>query len=96
MCSKDAAIIITAGKTVQTKKPVSRVVLFATMPISHGPIEQPKSPQRANTLNISVPPFVKRRAAIEYVPGQERLTLKPHKAQAISDRAGILNKPTPI
>ena len=79
-----------------TKNPVSSVVLFATMPIVHGPIEQPKSPHSASRLNISVPPAGKWRAAIEYVPGHERLTLNPQSAHAISERAGIFKTATPI
>ena len=53
-------------------------------------MQQPISPHIANTLNITASPFGKDSAPAESVPGQKRLTVKPHTAQDIKAKTGIL------
>lgn len=52
---KRAVITIISGNTADTTKPALKLMLSAVIPKSQGPREQPKSPQRAKILNISVP-----------------------------------------
>ena len=59
------------------------------IPASHGPMEQPTSPNRASMANIAVPPFGKVAEDRDSTPGQNRLTEKPVSAQAASDKIGL-------
>ena len=59
------------------------------MPVTHGPAEQPRSPNAAKSPNISAPPVTKRAADILRVPGHITLTEKPQIAQNMSDTIAL-------
>lgn len=59
-----------------------------TAPASVGPAEQPRSPARAISANISVPPLLMPAAALLNVPGHIMPTDRPQMAQPIRLTAG--------
>ena len=64
------------------------------IPESHGPREQPASPNIARTANIAVPPVGMRAEVKERTPGQNKLTEKPVNAQANSATTALGEKTT--
>ena len=84
---------ITSGNIPQTAKPVLKFILSATSPKIQGPVEQPKSPERATIPNNKAPPDGKVFTAKESVPGQNILTVIPQKAQAARETTGFFEKP---
>ena len=79
-----------SGNRIAAASPVCRTPLNCpeTNPTREGPVEQPRSPARANRANIAVPPFGQASAARLNVPGRMMPTESPHSAQPISPRTG--------
>ena len=60
----------------------------ATVPTRVGPEEQPRSPARARSANMVVPPVGMDAEAMLNVPGHIIPTEKPHTAQPMRPSAG--------
>lgn len=71
------------GNPIEASSPALRSLLNtdATLPVTYGPREQPKSPEKANNANNAVPPYLICFDANENVPGHIIPTEKPHNAQ---------------
>lgn len=84
-------ISINIGKMSATHKPAfkSPPVLFAIMPTTVGPEEQPRSPARAISAYMAVPPPGSFNAAMLKVPGQKIPTENPQMAQPIRPIIGF-------
>lgn len=64
-------------------------IMSDTFPASHGPREQPMSPQMAKIPNIRVPPRGKVVEDKLKTPGHIRLTDNPHKLQNSRETKGL-------
>ena len=71
------------GNTTAASIPVFRLLLniLDTMPVSEGPAEHPRSPPRASSANITVPPLRSAADALLKLPGHIIPTERPHIAQ---------------
>lgn len=63
--------------------------LFATKPVRVGPAEQPRSPARARSANIAVPPLSSLFDETLKVPGHIMPTANPAPAMPTNDNTGF-------
>ena len=82
------------GKTIAKRIPILKFSwnIFDVAPTTVGPMEQPKSPAKANMANMGVPPLGQALDDILMVPGQRIPTEKPVIAQPINESIGKKDK----
>ena len=78
------------GNTMALMMPIFKLPprASATAPTIVGPEEHPRSPARARSANIAVPPVGKDADAILNVPGHRMPTEKPQTAQPMRPNTG--------
>ena len=92
---KNTDITKTMGKPIPAKTPACRLFadLWDTFPIIAGPAAPPKSPARARSANIAVPPDGSICDEILIDPGHIIPTENPHNAHPNNPTNGILASP---